>query len=200
MYKRGDLTQNKYVQTYNAKIKRILQISPEYFDERCHYLSPHSVVLSPEAFELWIEFHNRIEGQNAPGGPLDCIYGWACKAAEHAGRIACVLSLYDDLGTAVISEQHMIQGVTLAEYYLNEMFRVHAQSEQNEAVLIANSLLEFMQNKASEVENVFKSEYLLQYGPNKIRDAVSLQETLLLLKDMGIVEPVVGPGKKWRLK
>ncbi|OQB35179.1 MAG: hypothetical protein BWY09_02406 [Candidatus Hydrogenedentes bacterium ADurb.Bin179] len=199
MYRRGDLSAFPAVTRYNQRVKTILETPVDYLEGRPGCLDPRNIPLSNEAYETWIEYHNRVESQNSPDGPLDCISGWASKAAEHAARIACVLSLYDRLDVDSISLERMQDGIRLADFYLAEMYRTHAQGENDADVLRADTLLQFMRAHVDEVENVFPSKYLLQYGPYAIRDAIALEETLLLLQSAGTAAPIPGSGKKWRL-
>ena len=198
-YQRRNLEDEASIQEYNARILDILNTEPVYSDTRKLCLNPRNVPLSKDAYEHWVAFHDKIESQNNPDGPLDAISGWASKAAEHAARIAGVLALLDDLYCQEIPVEYMMSGATLAEFYLHEMYRVHAQGEQDESTLRSDKLLQFMQEKRDEVNNVFSSEYLLQYGPKCIRDAVTLQDTLELLKEMDKIERVKARGKKWGL-
>lgn len=199
MYRRGDLSTCAAVTKYNKRIMAILETPPDYVKDRPGCLDPWHCVLSPDAYELWVAYHDRVESQNAPGGPLDPISGWASKAAEHAARIATVLSLYDSIDINDISMERMQHGIRLADFYLSEMYRVHAQGEHDEDVLRADALLQFMRTHSDEVGNVFQKRYLMQYGPYGIRDAVVLDETLMLLQSTGTAAPIPGTAKKWRL-
>lgn len=198
-YQKGDIKSNPHIQRYNDRILQILNAAPEYENERQDTLVPYDLVPTPEAYELWVAFYEAVEHQNAPGASLDCIAGWASKAAEHAGRIATVLALYDGINQVTVSTTHMKAGIALAEFYMNEMYRVHAQGQHDALVLDADLLLKWMQDKAQEVGNVFTSTILLQQGPYRIRDAVRLQEVCTLLHTTGAIEPIPGKGKKWRL-
>jgi len=199
MYRRGDLSECPAITRYSRRIRDILETPPEYLDGRPGCLDPRNITLSSEAYEIWIAYHDRVESQNGPGGPLEPISGWASKAAEHAARIAVVLSLYDDLDCNVISLDRMQAGIQLADFYLAEMYRTHAQGEYDEAVLAADTLLKWMRTRIDDTSNVFTATYLLTYGPNCTRDALQLAETLELLKALGAAEPIPGRGKKWRL-
>jgi hypothetical protein len=199
VYQRGDISDNPHIQDYNDRILQILNTAPEYENERQDTLVPHDLAPSPESYELWVSFYEAIERQNAPGGSLDGIAGWASKAAEHAGRIATVLALYDDIQQMSISSTHMANGITLAEFYMHEMSRVHAQGQHDVEVLDADLMLKWMQNKATQVDNVFTSQFMLQNGPNRLRDTYRIQEVCILLQEMGVIEHIPGKGKKWRL-
>lgn len=198
-YQRFNLQNYASLQAYQSRVMHILNTEPKYSDARKLCLDIRTIPLSSEAYERWVKFHDEIEQQNGPDGPLNVIAGWASKAAEHAARIAGVLALFDDLNCPEISKECMNAGIQLALYYLGEMYRIHAQGEQEEETLKAEDLLQFMRERQESVSNTFTSEFLLQYGPNSIRNAVTLQETLELLKAMGAVKHIPGRGKKWGL-
>lgn len=56
-------------------------------------LTPRAMALSPDAKALWVTAFNYIEQQLGEGQRLEPIRGFASKAAEHAARLAGVLTL-----------------------------------------------------------------------------------------------------------
>ncbi len=53
------------------------------------------VKLTPEARALWIRFSDHIETQLGPGQPLDEVSDLASKSAQHAARLAVVMSYFE---------------------------------------------------------------------------------------------------------
>ena len=50
-----------------------------------------------EAATIWRDFHDHVETQCGADGPLALVQDFAAKAAEHAARIAGVLTIVEDL-------------------------------------------------------------------------------------------------------
>ena len=65
-----------------------------------------------------------MEKRLAPAGELVPARTWAAKAAEHAGRLAAVPTLYADPDARMVTGDAMAQGIALAQYYAGEMMRL----------------------------------------------------------------------------
>ncbi len=87
-------------------------------------LEPRLLRLGGDARRLLQDFTLEIERLQASGQELSRITPFASKAAEHAARLAGVLTLYEDLDAAEISEAMMINGIKLARFYINEALRM----------------------------------------------------------------------------
>ena len=59
-------------------------------------LEPPPLRLAPDARCMWPHFHDYVEREQREGGELRPIRAFAAKMAEHAGRLAAVLTLYRD--------------------------------------------------------------------------------------------------------
>ena len=70
-----------------------------------HELQPQHMGIGGPARSLWIDVHNQFERGIA--GDLRPVKGLANKAAEHMGRIACVLTLIDDPTATSVTEEAM---------------------------------------------------------------------------------------------
>ena len=110
-------------------------------DPETRALSPRKLALSPDARGLLADFSDAVERQQAHGGDLANVKGYASKAAEQACRIAGVLTLWADLDAREVSAATMADAITLAQFYLAETLRVwllqtwlHAEITPSEVV------------------------------------------------------------------
>ena len=91
-------------------------------------LTPRAMELSPEARELWIEFHDAVETAMRPDGALAALRDVAGKAAEQAGRIAGVLQIMDDAGATDIGADAMERACELTDWHLSEAARLASEA------------------------------------------------------------------------
>lgn len=83
-------------------------------------LTPRVLTISDEAAAAWRAFHDHIEQSCAEAGDLRPIRDFAAKIAEHAVRIAGVLTIAEDIHATVIQANAMIRDLTLADWYVDE--------------------------------------------------------------------------------
>ncbi|MBB5223420.1 hypothetical protein HNP73_003367 [Amaricoccus macauensis] len=108
---------------FNVRLGVILR-TPLPMEAESRALQPRRLALSPEARADLIRFADECELRQAPGGELSSVTGHASKAAEHACRIAGVLTLWRDLDAASVALEDMACGIELARYYLSEAVRL----------------------------------------------------------------------------
>lgn len=142
-------------------------------------LEPPALEISEPAASIWREFYNHIERQCGPDGELAPMRGFAAKAAEHAARIAGVLTIFADPGATEIGEGAMRGAVELADWYVHEAIRLEGLGRTNPDLLKASALLEWMQQRDGEVS--FRQ--ILQYGPNSLRTKAAAEKALKILLD-----------------
>ncbi len=71
-------------------------------------------------------FYDHIEGQCGSGNPLASIGDFAAKAAEHAARIAGVITIVEDLHAKEIGLEVMQGAIELVDWYVREADRLKA--------------------------------------------------------------------------
>jgi hypothetical protein len=165
---------------------------------RRNELQPRALPLSAEAARLWRAFHDHVEGQLAPGGPLRPVRDLAAKAAEHAARLAGVLTLVADLRAEEIGEGAMGDGAELASWYLGEALRMQAAGRTDPALLQARALLDWLQSRADELGEVSFSD-ALQRGPESLRTKAPLEAAFKVLADHGWTEEVSVRPRRFRV-
>jgi Protein of unknown function (DUF3987) len=75
----------------------ILEAEPMMAPGTRNELEPRPLPIAPEAATIWRDFHGHVEMQCGADGPLALVRDFAAKAAEHAARIAGVLTIVEDL-------------------------------------------------------------------------------------------------------
>ena len=104
------------IKAYRARLLSILEAAPALAEGKRNELAPRALPLSLDATKLWIGFHDHVEAQLAPDGPLAPIKSFAAKAAEQAARIAGVITIVEDLHAPEISAEVMAGAITLADW------------------------------------------------------------------------------------
>jgi hypothetical protein len=123
----------------------------------------------------WRDFYNWIEERCGPQGDLHPIRDSAAKAAEHAARIAGVLTIVADERTAEIPTETMSAAVQLATWYVDE------------ALLRAQALLDWL---GSRDKSEVKFSDVLRLGPAPTRVKKEADRALRILVEHNLVEEV----------
>lgn len=150
-------------------------------------LSPRTLVLTDDAKRQWCEFHDEVERELGPDGRYCAVGDLGAKAAEHAARIAGVLTIVGDVRATEIGAETMARAVTLARWYLNEAVRLQQAARTDSRLLIADSVLKFV---AARPGKVIQVRELIQLGPSKVRNKVAADEALDILCAHGLVVEV----------
>lgn len=119
----------------------------------------------------------------------------AAKAAEHALRLAGVLTLMEDLSSSAITRSHIEAGITLSQHYLAEGLRLFGGSADDADLCLAERLLAWLRTKISNPSRISSLVYLqeiYQLGPYSIRDKATAERILYILADHGWVRPIEG--------
>lgn len=124
-------------------------------------LEPRLLVMSKEARILYVAFCNEVELQAGDGGVFGSISGFACKAAEHAGRIAGVLAIAADRGAKVVGRDDIARAINLVRFHLGEAARLQGVRPVDPDLTDAEKLLRRLREK-------------WQAGKFAIRDVISL--------------------------
>jgi hypothetical protein len=84
------------IEIYAIHLHRILAMRWPLANGKRNELKPLELVLSPEAATALRLFSDHVESQCGPEGELTAIRDFAAKAAEHAVRIAGVVTIIED--------------------------------------------------------------------------------------------------------
>ena len=99
---------------YDARLLSILEAPLPLAEGQRNELVPRRLPLSADARGVWIAFADHVEKLIAPDGDFESIRGFANKLAEHAARVAAVITLVDDLKAPEVPREFMWAGIDLA--------------------------------------------------------------------------------------
>lgn len=174
---------------YHAVISRILNTRLPLVVDSKNELQPEKIELDFEAKKIWIKFHDHVEKNLSEQGQFHSIRGFGAKAAEHALRMAAILTLVEDLRAQNISKQKMQSAIELVHFYLSEALRLFSVGSINPDLLQADKLLRWFHNRNTEYVHIGQ---VYRYGPNSLRDKDSAKKIIKILEDHGHLYPVSG--------
>jgi hypothetical protein len=161
-------------------------------------LAPRTLVLAPAARKAWTDFADWVEYRLRPGGDYSGIQGLGNKLAEHAARIAAVLTMAADIGAADVRAEAMEAGVALARHYAAEALRLFQGSAADPDLRLAQQTLVWLRDHGRPA---FYLPELYRLGPAAIRDKATAAKVVGTLTDHGYLEQVPGGAEidgKWR--
>jgi len=186
-YKEVTTDDDAAIKAYGARLLHILEAEPALAEGKRNELAPRALPLSAEATVAWITFHDHIEKQLGPRASLAPIKAFAAKAAEHAARIAGVLTIVEEIYAKEIGFEAMRGALTLMDWYINEALRIEQGGIIDPKLHRAAALLEWLQ--AQPAENVTFRD-ILQLGPNQLRTKGVADEALAILAAHGWISEV----------
>jgi hypothetical protein len=162
-------------------VRQLLERQPNE-DRDVGGLDPPCIALSPEARTILIRAHNDIEAAMRDDGELSGIREFASKAAEHACRLAAVLTLIEDPAAFSVSAATMLGALELVQAYLREHVRLAGAASISVEVSNAVKLWEWITRKKLREVTPRK---VMQLGPYSIREAPAAKDALRMLDDHG---------------
>ena len=187
--------ENPAVITYNAAIKALLETAPKLWEEGDGYeLKPQDLYLNDDARALWIAFYNEIERQQANGSELDGARPFASKAAEHAARIAGIITLMQNPQATTIPNSSMDGAIQVTAFYLSEHLRLTGTGRQERQDYKLRTLLAWLQSRGTTVQK----KDVLQNSPRPWgRKAATVNPLLAELVRRGYIREA---GKAWEVR
>lgn len=174
------------IRSYGARILTILEKRPPLADGTRNELTPATLEISAGAGARWRQFFNHVEQALRGDDEFRGIQDFAAKAAEHAARIAGVLTAYANLDAEEIGPEAMDCAIGLMDFYVGEALRLHAAGRTNPDLLMAQRLLDWMRADGAEREPM-AFRYILQHGPGPIRTKETLERIVSILMKHGWV-------------
>jgi len=160
------------VRAYMDALGRLFALAPPE-DEEGGGLMPKALRLEGHALTTICDEYNRIEAAQAQAGDLAEDSEFASKAAEHACRIAGVLTMIENDYAVAIEPDAMAHAVELVRFYLCEQVRLRAASIGDQATRDAQRLLGWIAKRVQRGEAAFTRRDAMRLGPNSIRDTKS---------------------------
>jgi hypothetical protein len=173
---------------YEQKISEIFNIPLPLKNNTMNELQPRTLHFTEEARTAWITFSDEVEHRMATGGLWEHIRGFANKLPEHAARLSGVLRLIDNIHANDIDLKHLECGIKLAEYYASEALRIQEQGYVNPDILLAEKLLQWLQNNWAHEFVSLPDIY--QRGLNAMKDSKTARKTVSILEEHGWIIPV----------
>ena len=170
------------IKAYGARLLSILEAEPALEPGTRNELAPTALPVSASATGIWRQFYDHIEGQCGAGNGLEAIGDFAAKAAEHAARIAGVITIIEDLRAREIGLSAMQGAVVLAEWYVCEALRLKQAGRTDPKLLRAAKLLEWLQGQPGGMAGI---SAILTHGPNALRTKAAAEEALAILAAHG---------------
>ena len=177
------------IEAYNRHMLSLLRRELPY-DERGDGLKPRALPMSADTRKEWIRFHDHVEAMCLPGGHLHEISGLANKLAEHAGRIAAVLQIFDNPDARELDLSHLERGIEIAEFYASEALRMHSASRIGVELREAERLRLWLLEKWHEPYVTIRA--IQQRGPTSLREKSRIETLMGVLERHGWVAQAKG--------
>jgi hypothetical protein len=185
LYARTNIKQDAGYRTYVEKLERLLEATLPINDNG--ELQPRELVLSDAAYITWVDAHDAIERASATGGALEHYQAYAAKLAEQILRIAGVITLFENLDAAEISDETMRSAIHLADFYLHEATRLLI-GPGDKQLNRAKELLQWLKRRQSPIalRDIYRN------GPKFVRSADEARRLIEILMSHGWVGPFDG--------
>lgn len=187
-YREADLSQCPESRAYFSTMMQLLEWPQPLAEGQRNELSPKEMYLSPEAKNEWIQYHDHVERLMQEGRELSSVRGFAAKAAEHAARLAGILTLVEDPATNTINQHAIQSGIELSQFYIGEALRLFHASNDDQELILAEQCL----NWAISRGGLFSVPCLYQKGPNKVRNKKTANQIVEILQQHNQIEVVAG--------
>jgi hypothetical protein len=199
-YRAYDLTTDEHVQQYNERMREIFAtLLPLEVDKKTgrpsRILDPPALTIPAKVKRQWESFYNHVEDQLRPDGALAPVRGFGSKLAEHALRLAGIVTLVHDVSAREIGLEAMEAGITLAEFYTSEALRIFGHASMHPDLELADRLFTWCCLQESHPETgeiyVYLSK-IYQHGPYGVRDAATARHIVSILESHGWLVRVEG--------
>lgn len=152
------------------------------------------LILSDEAHAEYDRFFDHIEAARQPEGEYAPVNGYAKRAAEQALRIAGVLTLAHAPACRVVDLEHMVAGINLADWYLDEILRITLDDMASPEILRAEKLLQWYVTRGIKTTSL---RQVLRYGPSSLREKKEVEAAISTLLDHGWLVVIPGGAEVW---
>lgn len=146
-------------------------------------LAPRVLRFLPEARRDWLKFSDDIERLLTPGGELEPITGFAAKMAEHAARLAAVITWWHKPDAEEIDAETLAGAIELVRHYGDEALRLQQAAGIPGDIADAQRLLDWLKERWSEP--LVSISDIVQLGPNSLRVARRAKQLVRLLEQHG---------------
>jgi hypothetical protein len=185
------------IRTFGTRILSILEVPWPLAHGRRNELEPRELDLDDGAVVAWQQFHDHVENQCGRDRDLWGVQDFAAKAAEHAARIAGVLTITADVTASTIKLPEMAAAETLVDWYVREALRLHNHSRTDPGLLRAQALLDWLRTRS---DDTFSLRDIFRLGPPALRQKVAAENALGVLTSHFWVEETSKKPQRFRLR
>jgi putative DNA primase/helicase len=179
---------------FHRRLENLLD-HPLTFDD-LGVLAPAVLDLDPEAKSIWVDFHNTVEAELAPGGEMAEARDVASKAGDNAARMAALFHTFEHGPTGAIGADHMRRAARIVAWHLFEARRFLNQIAVPEAVADALALEAWLVDYCQrERLAVVPCNHIQKFGPNRTRRKPALEAALNELEGAGRIRRTI-EGRK----
>jgi len=180
--RRGHSTSSKAgLAHFTARIGEMLRADLPLREGTRNELDLPTLGLEPDARNRLQAFLDEVERAQGRGGTYESIRPFASKAAEHAARIAGVLTVFKD--GDLITGQAMGDAIKLARFYLGEALRLSDAASISVETEEAELLRKWLQNSWNEP--FISATDAAQNGPRRLRETSKIRKLLRILESHG---------------
>ncbi|SUS06241.1 conserved hypothetical protein [uncultured Defluviicoccus sp.] len=174
----------KVLDGYDARLDALFRRPPVTKPDCPDVLDPLPMRLDPDARKMWIAFYNEVERAIAPGGELASVRAFAGKMAEHAGRLAAVMTAFANPDVMLVHADAMAGGIALTQHYAAEMLRLQGAASVQPDLRLAARLLAWWQERSDPKCHL---AMIYQRSLNAIGDAATARRIVAVLEEHGWV-------------
>ena len=197
LFRDTDPADEAAIRAYGARILSLLEGPLPLADGTANELDPPALAIANDAKAMLGQFADHIERQCGSSEGLKPISDFAAKAAEHAARIAGVLTIVADRSATTIGRSTMENALALAEWYVVETLRLQQAGRRDPKLAKARLLLEWLQERSIDTD--FRD--ILRLGPSPLRNKAEAEAeaALKLLLEHGWISETSQRPHRFRL-
>jgi hypothetical protein len=178
---------------WSDRVQSLLTAPMPLSEDTRNELEPPMLALSAGAREVLQEFADAVEEAQIKGGQLEAIQPFASKAAEHAARIAGVMTIFADINACEVSADTMGDAVKLTRFYIHEALRITNGAVISRETRQAEELRIWLNEKWPEP--YISVVEVVQSGPGAMRETKKARRILQYLERFGHLMPVAGDAE-----
>ena len=127
---------------FNRRVRALLETPLTLTDDGG--ITSALLQFDPEAATEWRSFHDKIERQLRPGGPLSDIKDAASKVADNIARVAALLHVFEDSPTTSVTIESVRAAHRIVAWHIRESRRFLGSFSPPEALAKAVLLEDWM--------------------------------------------------------
>lgn len=188
--------QDDRLRAFHRQCRQVLSIALPLRDGSRNEVSPPTLRLSPEAWEVWKGLAQSIEDECGPEGMWLPVRSAALKMAENVARIAGILTVFADPQQAtrrggVVSGEAMAAAAAIGLFYLKEAVRLTGHSILDPETRALKELADWLISEKVGIGKLVNPGFIQRRAPNHLRaDAATTQAQVRKLVEFGALELV----------